>query len=89
VATVENKTMRIAQPADRSLRTLALLCATPATDLRTYDVRIDVRTGDVAVAAVAAQGTRVRVTAPTTGMGHIGTDFAAKSRGSQTWSPPI
>ncbi len=55
---------------------LALLCATPATDLRT-----------------AIQGQRMRVTATTTGMGHIGfghTVFGADYvPGSPTWSPPI
>lgn len=81
--------MSIAIAPEQSMRALALLCATPATDLRTSDVRIDVRTGDVAPMAVqTAWAKRVRVFAPTTGMGHVG--FAAGyARGSQTWSPPI
>ena len=88
---MENMTMRIVQPAQPTLRTLALLCATPATDLRTSDVRIAVRTGAVAADALGTDfwGKRVRVTAPTTGMGHVGMAFAGYSRGSQTWSPPI
>jgi hypothetical protein len=32
-------------------------------------------------------GTRVRVTAPTNGMGHVG--VAGYVPGSRTWSPPI
>ncbi|KAA1421013.1 hypothetical protein F0U44_01380 [Nocardioides humilatus] len=77
----------IAAPA-QSTRALALLCATPTTDLRTSDVRIDVRTGDVAQTVKTVEGKRVRVFAPTAGMGHV--DFAAGyAWGSQTWSPPI
>lgn len=80
--------MRIAAAAPaRSTRALALLCATPVTDLRTSDVRIDVRTGDVAIQAPAPQAKRVRELAATTGMGHVG--FTGYTRGSSTWSPPI
>lgn len=74
--------------APQSVRTLALLCATPATDLRTYDVRSDVRFGTAQGAAAQANWTkRVRTSAPTTGMGHVG--FAGVVPGSLTWSPPI
>lgn len=69
-------------------RPLALLCAAPATDLRTSDVRSDVRFGTAQGAATQAiWAKRVRVTAPTTGMGHVG--FAGVVPGSLTWSPPI
>ncbi len=66
----------------------ALLCATPATDLRTYDVRSDVRFGTAqGAAARAIWAKRVRVTA-TPVMGHVG--FGAGTvPGSRTWSPPI
>jgi hypothetical protein len=76
----------------------ALLCATPATDLRTYDVRSDVRFGTAQGAAAQSNGDisgqkRVRVTATTPGMGHVGTAqivFGAGTvPGSRTWSPPI
>ncbi|KAA1426931.1 hypothetical protein [Nocardioides antri] len=72
---------------------LTLLCATPATDLRTLDVRSDVRFGTAQGAAAQAIGAkRVRMTATTTGMGHVGTEhivFAAGYvPGSLTWSPP-
>ena len=85
--------MRIAV-APESVRTLALLCATPATDLRTYDVRSDVRFGTAqGAAAQSIWAKRVRVTAPTTGMGHVGTAQIAFGAGtvpgSRTWSPPI
>lgn len=70
---------------------LALPCATQAADLRTYDVRTDVRSGKAPVAgqAIASDfwGNRVRVTAPTNGMGHVG--FAGIVPGPRTWSPPI
>jgi hypothetical protein len=49
-------------------------CATPATDLAWSE-------------ATAIQGKRVRMTATTTGMGHVGT--AGYVPGSLTWSPPI
>jgi hypothetical protein len=73
--------------------TCALLCATPATDLRTLDVRSDVRFGTAqGAAAQSVWAKRIRVTAPTTGMGLVG--FAhivlgATVPGSRTWSPPI
>ena len=78
--------MRITDVAPK----LALLCATPVADLRTYDVRSDVRFGTAQGAA--AQGIwakRVRVTAPTTGMGHVDGFSAGTVPGSLTWSPPI
>lgn len=82
VATVENNTMHIAAAPKSAL---AFLCATPATDLRTSRVRSDVRFGIAPTAGIAQ---RVRVTAATTGMGHVG--FAAGYvPGSRTWSPPI
>ena len=85
--------MHIAPTAQPTLRTRALLCATPATDLRTYDVRSDVRFGTAqGAAAQSLWAKRVRVTAPTTGMGHVGTAhivFGATVPGSRTWSPPI
>ena len=74
--------MRITGIAPQSA--CALLCATPATDLRTSDVRSIVRVGDVAL-----QGKRVPVTAPTTGMGHVDGFSAGAVPGSLTWSPPI
>ena len=64
-----------------------LLCATPATDLRTSRVRGDVRVDLAWSEATAIQGTCVRMTATTTGMGHVGT--AGYVPGSPTWSPPI
>ena len=74
----------------------ALPCATPATDLRTYDVRSDVRFGTAQGAAAQslwAKRVRVRATAPSTGMGHVGTAHivfgAGTVPGSPTWSPPI
>jgi hypothetical protein len=74
-------------------RPLALLCATPATDLRTSDVRSDVRFGTAQGAATQAiWAKRVRVTATTTVMGHVGTEhivLGAYVPGSTTWSPPI
>jgi len=84
--------MRINIAAPKSSDALALLCATPATDLRTYDVRSDVRSGSAPQAALWAK--RVRVTAQTTGMGHViatALDFSATGTvpGSWTWSPPI
>jgi hypothetical protein len=93
VATVENNTMRIAV-APKSVLALALLCATPAADLRTYDVRSDVRFGTAQGAATqSVRARRVRMSAPTTGMGHVGTAQIAFGAGtvpgSQTWSPPI
>ena len=83
--------------APKSARALALPCATPATDLRTYDVRSDVRFGTAQGAATQAIAAdfwqkRIRVTATTTGMGHVGTEhpvFGATVPGSRTWSPPI
>jgi hypothetical protein len=84
---VENMRINIAAP--KSSDALALLCATPATDLRTNDVRSNVRSGKATVADQAAiWATRVRVTAPTTGMGHVGF-VAGTVPGSRTWSPPI
>ena len=81
--------MRIAV-APESVRTLALLCATPATDLRTYDVRSDVRFGTAqGAAAQSIWAKRVRVTAPTTGMGHVDAFGGGTVPGSSTWSPPI
>jgi hypothetical protein len=62
-------------------------CATPATDLRTSRVRGDVRVDLAWSEATAIQGKRVRMTATTTGMGHVGT--AGYVPGSLTWSPPI
>jgi hypothetical protein len=93
---MENITMRITA-APKSALALALTCATPATDLRTTDVRSNVRSGKAPVAdqAICAVfwGDRVRVTAPTTGMGHVGTGHivfgADYVPGSRTWSPPI
>jgi len=87
---VENMRINIAAP--KSSDALALLCATPATDLRTTDVRSNVRSGKAPVAdqdiCTVFWGDRVRVTATTTGMGHAG--FAAGYvPGSLTWSPPI
>jgi len=84
---VENMRINIAAP--KSSDALALLCATPATDLRTYDVRSIVRSGSAPQAALVAK--RVRVTATTTGMGHVGiAQFGAGTvPGSWTWSPPI
>ena len=83
---MENMRINIAAP--KSSDALALLCATPATDLRTYDVRSDVRFGAVQKSALWA--TRVRVTATTTGMGHAVVAFGAGIvPGSRTWSPPI
>jgi len=85
---VENMRINIAAP--KSSDALALLCATPATDLRTYDVRSDVRSGSAPQAALWAK--RVRVTATTTGMGHVGNAIAFGAGtvpGSLTWSPPI
>ncbi len=84
--------MRLSTVAPAMPSTLTLLCATPATDLRTYDVRSDVRFGTAQGAAAQAISAifwakRVRVTAPTTGMGHVG--FAGFVPGSWTWSPPI
>lgn len=85
---MENITMRIAA-APKSALALALTCATPATDLRTSDVRSDVRFGTAQGAAVQSiWAKRVRVTATTTGMGHVGF-AAAYVPGSRTWSPPI
>ncbi|WP_183098013.1 hypothetical protein [Nocardioides pelophilus] len=89
---MENITMRIAaaphMPISAQLA-LALTCATPATDLRTSDVRSDVRFGTAQGAAVQSiWAKRVRVTATTTGMGHVGF-AAAYVPGSRTWSPPI
>ena len=85
--------MRITVAAPQSVRALALPCATPAADLRTYDVRSDVRFGTAqGAAAQAIWAKRVRVTATTTGMGHVGTEhmvFGATVPGSRTWSPPI
>ena len=81
---MENMRINIAAPT--SVDALALLCATPATDLRTYSVRTDVRSAAVQQAAIWAK--RVRVTAPTTGMGHVGF-VAGYVPGSRTWSPPI
>ena len=86
---MENMRINIAAP--KSSDPLALLCATPATDLRTYDVRSDVRFGTAQGAAALAIGAdfwqmRVRVTA-TPVMGHVG--FAGTVPGSRTWSPPI
>ncbi|WP_147381285.1 hypothetical protein [Nocardioides immobilis] len=79
--------MRFSTVAPAMPSTLTLLCATPATDLRTYDVRSDVRFGTAQGAAQSIWAKRVRVTAPTTGMGHVG--FAAGTvPGSWTWSPP-
>jgi hypothetical protein len=90
VATVENMTKLIAMPqlaaAPLAQRALTLACATPAADLRTLDVRIDVRRAVTATPAV--QGKRIRVSAPTTGMGHVGFS-AGYVPGSMTWSPPI
>ncbi len=84
---MENNTMRITIAAPQSARALALPCATPATDLRTYDVRSDVRFGTAqGAAAQAIWAKRVRVTA-TPVMGHVG--FAGTVPGSRTWSPPI
>lgn len=73
---------------------LALPCATPATDLRTLDVRSGVRFDTAqGAAAQAIWAKRVRVSAPTTGMGHVDTahlSFGAGTvPGSSTWSPPI
>ncbi|WP_146207231.1 hypothetical protein [Nocardioides silvaticus] len=79
--------MRINIAAPTSVDALALLCATPATDLRTYSVRTDVRSAAVQQAAIWAK--RVRVTAPTTGMGHVDAFGAGTVPGSSTWSPPI
>ncbi len=80
--------MNIAAP--KSSDALALLCATPATDLRTTDVRSDVRSGKAPVADQAALwATRVRVTAPNTGMGHVIAFGGGTVPGSWTWSPPI
>ena len=71
----------------------ALLCATPATDLRTSSVRSDVRLGLAIGETTAVQGKCMRVTAPTTGMGHVGFGHivlgAGYVPGSRTWSPPI
>jgi len=68
-------------------------CATPATDLRTSSVRGDVRVDLAWSEATAIQGKRVRVTATTTGMGHVGSERifsgAGYVPGSWTWSPPI
>lgn len=75
-----------ATPATPSL---ALLCATPATDLRTSRVRSDVRLGLLWGQTSAIQGKRVRVTAGTTGMGHVVAFGAGYVPGSLTWSPPI
>jgi hypothetical protein len=87
---VENMTNFSNAVAPKSV--LALLCATPATDLRTSRVRSDVRV-DLAIGETTAiQGKRMRVTAPTTGMGHGGNGhivFAGYVPGSWTWSPPI
>ena len=81
---MENMRINIAAP--KSSDALALLCATPATDLRTYDVRSDVRSAQQAL----IWAKRVRVTATTTGMGHAVVAFGAGIvPGSRTWSPPI
>jgi hypothetical protein len=85
VATVENMRINIAAP--KSSDALALLCATPATDLRTNDVRSNVRSGQVP-ADKAIGANRVRVTATTTGMGHVGFG-AGYVPGYLSWSPPI
>ena len=82
---MENMRINIAAP--KSVDALALLCATPATDLRTYSVRTDVRSAAVQQAAIWAK--RVRVTAPTTGMGHVDAFGGGTVPGSSTWSPPI
>ncbi len=70
--------MRINVAAPQSARALAYTCATPAAVLG---------------ADFWAQRVRVRVTAPTTGMGHVGTKHIAFATGtvpgSLTWSPPI
>lgn len=83
--------MRI-DAAPKSARALALLCATPAADLRTYDVWSNVRFGTApGAAAQAIAAKRVRVTAPITGMGLVGTTHmfgAGTVPGSPTWSPP-
>jgi hypothetical protein len=88
VATVEN-IMR----STGATRQSALLCATPAADLRTSRVRGDVCLGLGWAQASAIQGKRVRTTAPTTGMGHVGTASiffgAGTVPGFSTWSPPI
>jgi hypothetical protein len=81
---VENMRINIAAP--KSSDALALLCATPATDLRTNDVRSYVRSGSAPKAAIVAN--RVRVTATTTGMGHVGFG-AGYVPGYLSWSPPI
>jgi hypothetical protein len=81
--------MRINIAAPKSSDALALLCATPATDLRTNDVRSIVRSGSAPVAVKAAiWANRVRVTATTTGMGHVGFG-AGYVPGYLSWSPPI
>jgi hypothetical protein len=86
---VENNTMRITAAPQSVRSTLALLCATPAADLRTLDVRNDVRFGTAqGAAAQSIWAKRVRVTAPTNGMGHVGF-VAGTVPGSWTWSPPI
>ena len=82
---MENMRINIAAP--KSSDALALLCATPATDSRTSDVRGDVRLAAVQKDALWAN--RVRVTAPTTGMGHVSAFGGGTVPGSQTWSPPI
>lgn len=79
--------MNIAVAAPQSAYARALLCATPATDIRTSDVRIDVRPAPVQKAALWAK--RVRATAPTTGMGHVVVFGAGTVPGSLSWSPPI
>lgn len=85
--------MRLSTVAPAMPSTLTLLCASPAADLRTLDVRNDVRFGTAQGAAAQSIWTkRERATAPTTGMGHVGTKHivfgAGTVPGSLTWSPP-
>ena len=90
--------MHVSKAAPAMPSALTPLCASPATDLRTSRVRGDVRVDLAWREATAIQGKRVRVTAPTTGMGHVGTVHilfghtlfgAGYVPGSWTWSPPI
>jgi len=89
VATVENMTKHVSKAAPAMPFALTLLCASPATDLRTSRVRGDVRVDLAWGEATAIQGKRVRVTAPTAGMGHVVAFGAGYVPGSWTWSPPI
>lgn len=88
---MENMNLRTAPSAwmAPSERALVLPCATRTADLRTDDVRSNVRV-DVPATAAIAEIKRERIAVPTvrtTGMGHVG--FAGYVPGSLAWSPPI